>query len=251
MKGHIRRVFAVLLAVVLAVGILPYSASADANRHTDTSYQEADAIVGEEIDVPSADSSDNSQQVDSANRLLSTGNNANPTSPEDASTASSPTDGGVTPQNEGEDLAELSVYAQVGSVGDTAAKAAKTAQARANNNAGDFNVTGDSGWNYYQGVWIDGSGFYDRIQITKSGTYTITGDGSEHEGYYIKINGGINVNLMLKDVKIRCSASSTAAMDIEGKATVTLNLEGDNSFTSTGDQRAGVEFCAQTGSLTI
>lgn len=243
MKKQIRRVFAVLLAVVLAVGTLPYSASADTNRYTDMSYQKADIVVSEEVDAFSADSSSKSEQADSANRLLSTGENADPTNSEGASTTSSSTDANEMPQNEGEGLAELSVYAQEKeSTDDTAAKAVKTTQARANNNAGDFNVTGDSGWEY-DGV------FTKWIRITKSGTYTITGDGSEHEDRCIMINGGINVNLTLKDVKIRCDLY--AAMNIEGMATVTLNLEGDNSFTSTGDTLAGVEFCAQTGSLTI
>ena len=245
MKEQIRRVFAVLLAVVLVAGTLPYSANADANRNTDTSYRTANTMVGEEVDILSADSSSKSEQADFANRPLSTGENADPTNSEGASTTSSSTDANEMPQNEGEGLAELSVYAQEKeSTDDTAAKAAKTAQARANNNAGDFNVTGDSGWNH------DGI-FTKWIRITQSGTYTITGDGSEHEGYCIEIFGSINVNLTLKDVKMRCSASSAAAMNIEGTATVTLNLEGDNSFTSTGDDRAGVEFCAQSGSLTI
>lgn len=243
MKEQIRRVFAVLLAVVLVTGTLPYSASADTNRYTDMSYQKADIVVGEEADALSTDSSNNSEQADFANRPLSTGENADPTNSEGASTTSSSTDANEMPQNEGEDLAELSVYAQEKESTDgTATKAAKTAQARANNNAGDFNVTGDSGW-IYDGV------FTKWIKITKSGTYTITGDGSEHEGCCIMINGGINVNLTLKDVKIRCT--SYAAMNIEGTATVTLNLEGDNSFTSTSDKLAGVEFCAQSGSLTI
>lgn len=242
MKKQIRRVFAVLLAVVLVTGTLPYSANADANRNTDTSYRTANTMVGEEVDILSADSSSKSEQADSANRLLSTGENADPTNSEGASTTSSSTDANEMPQNEGEGLAELSVYAQEKeSTDDTAAKAVKTTQARANNNAGDFNVTGDSGWNFYD----------NRIRITGSGTYTITGDGSEHGSYCIQIDGGINVNLTLKDVKMRCSASSAAAMNIEGTATVTLNLEGDNSFTSTSDDRAGVEFCAQSGSLTI
>lgn len=243
MKEQIRRVFAVLLAVVLVTGTLPYSASADTNRYTDMSYQKADIVVGEEADALSTDSSNNSEQADFANRPLSTGENADPTNSEGASTTSSSTDANEMPQNEGEDLEELSVYAQEKESTDgTATKAAKTAQARANNNAGDFNVTGDSGW-IYDGV------FTKWIKITKSGTYTITGDGSEHEGCCIMINGGINVNLTLKDVKIRCT--SYAAMNIEGTATVTLNLEGDNSFTSTSDKLAGVEFCAQSGSLTI
>lgn len=243
MKEQIRRVFAVLLAVVLVTGTLPYSASADTNRYTDTSYRTANTMVGEEADALSTDSSNNSEQADFANRPLSTGENADPTNSEGASTTSSSTDANEMPQNEGEGLAELSVYAQEKeSTDDTAAKAVKTAQARANNNAGDFNVTGDSGWTY-DGV------FTKWIRITESGTYTITGDGSEHEGCCIQINGGINVNLTLKDVKIRCALY--AAMGIEGTATVTLNLEGDNSFTSTGDKLAGVEFCAQSGSLTI
>ena len=242
MKEQIRRVFAVLLAVVLVTGTLPYSASADTNRYTDMSYQKADIVVGEEADALSTDSSNNSEQADFANRPLSTGSNADPTNPEGTSTTSSSTDANEMPQNEGEGLAELSVYAQEKESTDgTATKAAKTAQARANNNAGDFNVTGDSGWYFYS----------NRIRITGSGTYTITGDGSEHGSYCIQIDGGINVNLTLKDVKMRCSASSAAAMGIEGTATVTLNLEGDNSFTSTTDGRAGVEFCAQSGSLTI
>lgn len=243
MKKQIRRVFAVLLAVVLVAGTLPYSANADANCNTDTSYRTANTMVGEEADALSTDSSNNSEQADFANRPLSTGSNADPTNPEGTSTTSSSTDANEMPQNEGEGLAELSVYAQEKeSTDDTAAKAAKTTQARANNNAGDFNVTGDSGWTY-DGV------FTKWIRITKSGTYTITGDGSEHEGCCIQINGGINVNLTLKDVKIQCDLY--AAMGIEGTATVTLNLEGDNSFTSTGDKLAGVEFCAQSGSLTI
>lgn len=243
MKKQIRRVFAVLLAMVLVTGTLPYSANADANRNTDTSYRTANTMVGEEADALSTDSSNNSEQADFANRPLSTGSNADPTNPEGTSTTSSSTDANEMPQNEGEGLAELSVYAQEKESTDgTATKAAKTTQARANNNAGDFNVTGDSGW-IYDGV------FTKWIRITKSGTYTITGDGSEHEGCCIQINGGINVNLTLKDVKIRCALY--AAMGIEGTATVTLNLEGDNSLTSTGDKLAGVEFCAQSGSLTI
>lgn len=170
MKEQIRRVLAVLLAVVLVAGTLPYSASADTNRYAGASYQKADAIVGDEAGIPPTDSSNNSKQADSANHPLPAGNNANPTSPEGTSTASSSTDEGEALQNEGEDLAEPSVSAQEEeSTDDTAAKAAKTAQARANNNAGDFNVTGDSGWDYYQNAWISGSGFYDQIQITKSG----------------------------------------------------------------------------------
>lgn len=252
MKKQVRRIFAIFLTVTLVVGAVPLSAGAEENSTAGVSYQRVDTIVGEETDAPSTDSSNNSEQADFANRPLSTGSNADPTNPEGASATSSSTDASEMPQNEGEGLAELSVYAQEKESTDgTTTKAAKTAQARANNNARDFNISGGSGWTYIDDTWINGSGLgHHWIHFTGSGTYTITGDGNEHEDYLIQIDGGINVNLTLQNVKIRIDAVDTPAMDIKDNANVTLNLEGSNSFSSS-DDNAGIQLRSTSSSLTI
>ena len=115
----------------------------------------------------------------------------------------------------------------------------------AESNAGYFTVTGgtqDTDWTYDTNT--------NTITINQTGTYTITGDDNVYSDYQIVISGGIEVNLTIKDVKI--TSSSGAAMSIANTATVTLILEGDNSFTSTGSNYAGIQFNnASTGSCLL
>lgn len=70
MKEQVRRIFAVLLAVIIVAGALPYSASASENRYTDTPYQKADTIVDGETYVFFSHITNNLEKSDPANRLL-------------------------------------------------------------------------------------------------------------------------------------------------------------------------------------
>lgn len=70
MKRRVRWIIATLLAVIFAACSLPLSANADENRYRDTPYQEADTIVSGETYVFFANITNNLEQSDPADRLL-------------------------------------------------------------------------------------------------------------------------------------------------------------------------------------
>lgn len=103
----------------------------------------------------------------------------------------------------------------------------------AENNAGDFNVTGGTSgtdWTYDSA---------DReLTFLTGGTYTVTGDGQESSDRIV-VAGAFDGTIVIRNINAR-------EIHVEGTATLLLMIDGENTL------RAGLRFdTATTGSLTI
>lgn len=103
----------------------------------------------------------------------------------------------------------------------------------AENNAGDFNVTGGTSgtdWTYDSA---------DReLTFLTGGTYTVTGDGQESPDRIV-VAGAFDGTIVIRNINAR-------EIHVEGTATLLLMIDGENTL------RAGLRFdTATTGSLTI
>lgn len=106
-------------------------------------------------------------------------------------------------------------------------------QPYAENNAGDFNVTGGMAGNEWA---YDSVG--NTLTFNTSGDYTITGNGAVTTERII-IASNFKGNITVENVKIEISADDTCAFEVKDNAVLILTLEDTNYFKS-GDGREGL-----------
>ena len=112
--------------------------------------------------------------------------------------------------------------------------------------AGDFRVEGgEKGIDWDFTIQNDGN---KPITIKKSGSYTITGNGTVAKNYQINIDANVTCTLTLNNVNIE---AMYAGMNINGNANVTLNLVGNNRIVAGNVYNAGIQFNGSGNELTI
>lgn len=106
-----------------------------------------------------------------------------------------------------------------------------------NNNAGDFNVTGDTkGWTYESGA--------NTLTFTAGGEYTVTGDGTATTERIIVSESNITATITLNNVNIDVSTQNDkpafyAKSNDQSKVNLTIVLEETNILKS-GEAQAGL-----------
>lgn len=96
--------------------------------------------------------------------------------------------------------------------------------ALAQNNAGAFMVTGDSGWNYSNNT----------LTFTESGTYTVAGGGAKTSDHIVVSGNNLDITITLKDVNIEAGAAFVGKGGGQTGVNLTVNLQGTNVLKSTG-----------------
>lgn len=110
------------------------------------------------------------------------------------------------------------------------------------NNAGKFNVTGDSsGWEY---IKSENTLIFKPSDI-ENAAYTVTGNGDPTDERII-VENNFEGKITIKDINI---SVSDAAFEVANTANLILELDGVNTLTSTGVDTAALQFSNANNTL--